>query len=86
MLTGKLRIGETVPEIFESDISVELTNQSCLKIAIEICENAKDFVSRETLQSILEDTEEHIDWIETQQSRIDKVSLQNYLQEEMYNN
>ena len=83
---GKLSIGETVPEIFESDISVELTNQSCLKIAIEICENAKDFVSRETLQSILEDTEEHIDWIETQQSRIDKVSLQNYLQEEMYEN
>ncbi|MFL2934654.1 MAG: bacterioferritin [Thalassobaculaceae bacterium] len=81
---GKLRIGENVPEIFEADISVELANQSCLKIAIETCEEARDYVSREILKTILEDTEEHIDWIETQQSRIEKVSLQNFLQEEMY--
>ena len=81
---GKLRIGENVPEIFEADISVELTNQSCLKIAIKTCEEARDYVSREILKTILEDTEEHIDWIETQQSRIEKVSLQNFLQEEMY--
>ena len=81
---GKLRIGENVPEIFEADISVELTNQSCLKISIETCEEARDYVSREILKTILEDTEEHIDWIETQQSRIEKVSLQNFLQEEMY--
>ena len=81
---GKLRIGENVPEIFEADISVELTNQSCLKIAIVTCEEARDYVSREILKTILEDTEEHIDWIETQQSRIEKVSLQNFLQEEMY--
>ena len=81
---GKLGIGENVPEIFEADISVELTNQSCLKIAIETCEEARDYVSREILKTILEDTEEHIDWIETQQSRIEKVSLQNFLQEEMY--
>ena len=81
---GKLRIGENVPEIFEADISVELANQGCLKIAIETCEEARDYVSREILKTILEDTEEHIDWIETQQSRIEKVSLQNFLQEEMY--
>ena len=81
---GKLRIGENVPEIFEADISVELANQSCLKTAIETCEEVRDYVSREILKTILEDTEEHIDWIETQQSRIEKVSLQNFLQEEMY--
>ena len=81
---GKLRIGENVPEIFEADISVELANQGCLKTAIETCEEARDYVSREILKTILEDTEEHIDWIETQQSRIEKVSLQNFLQEEMY--
>ena len=81
---GKLRIGENVPEIFEADVSVELANQSCLKTAIETCEEARDYVSREILKTILEDTEEHIDWIETQQSRIEKVSLQNFLQEEMY--
>ena len=81
---GKLRIGENVPEIFASDILVELANQSCLKVAIETCEETRDYVSREILKTILEDTEEHIDWIETQQSRIEKVSLQNFLQEEMY--
>ena len=81
---GKLRIGENVPEIFEADISVELANQSCSTIALETCEEARDYVSREILKTILEDTEEHIDWIETQQSRIEKVSLQNFLQEEMY--
>lgn len=81
---GKLKIGENVPEIFKSDIAVELANQKDLKAAIVTCETAHDFVSREILERILEDTEEHIDWIETQQSRVDQAGLQNYLQEHMY--
>lgn len=81
---GKLKIGENVPEIFESDVAAESNNQGCLKTAITICEGAHDFVSREILESILEDTEEHIDWIETQQNRIDQTGLPNYLQEHMY--
>lgn len=81
---GKLRIGENVPEVFESDIGVESMNQSCLKEAIAVCEGARDFVSREIFEKILEDTEEHIDWIETQQNLITHAGLQNYLQEHMY--
>ena len=81
---GKLRIGENVPEVFNCDLSVELGNQGCLKTAINICEEHKDYVSREILESILVDTEEHIDWIETQHSRIKQATLENFLQEEMY--
>ena len=81
---GKLKIGENVPEIFAADLSVEVTNQSCLKTAIAICEELRDYISREILEKILEDTEEHIDWIETQQTRIDQTGLQNYLQEHLY--
>ena len=81
---GKLKIGEDIEEIFTADLSLEMTNQSCLKGAIQHCEEKRDYVTREIFQQILNDTEEHIDWIETQQSRIEKVGIQNFLQEEMY--
>lgn len=80
---GKLKIGEDVPEILVCDLSSEVGNQSCLKEAVAICESLSDFVSREIFEQILEDTEEHIDWIETQQFRIKSVGLANYLQEQM---
>ena len=81
---GKLKIGEDIEEIFTADLSLEMTNQSCLKVAIQHCVEKRDYVTREIFQQILNDTEEHIDWIETQQSRIEKVGIQNFLQEEMY--
>ena len=80
---GKLKIGENVEEIFKCDLSLEVLNQSCVKKGIVLCENKHDFVSREILQGILADTEEHIDWIEEQQSRINQAGVQNYLQEQM---
>ncbi len=81
---GKLKIGENVPEMLKSDLSVEVANQGDLKTALALCESARDFVSREILEDILDDTEEHIDWIETQQTRIEQAGLANYLQEHMY--
>jgi len=81
---GKLRIGEDVPEILLSDMESEANNQGSLKEAIAICESKSDYISREILEEILDDTEEHIDWIETQQSRIKLAGLQNYIQEHMY--
>mgnify|MGYP000580563327 FL=1 len=80
---GLLRIGQNVEEIFSADLSVEMLNQGCLKEAILLCENERDYVTREIFQNILDDTEEHIDWIETQQGLIEKTSLQNYLQEQI---
>ena len=81
---GKLRIGENVEEMLEADLGSEATNQACLKAAIAICEGKQDYVTREIFEGILEDTEEHIDWIETQQHRISQAGIKNYLQEHMY--
>ena len=80
---GLLKIGQNVEEIFSADLSVEMLNQGCLKEAILLCEKERDYVTREIFQNILDDTEEHIDWIETQQGLIEKTGLQNYLQEQI---
>ena len=82
----KLNVGENVPEMFQSDLGLETVNQSCLKPAIEYCEQVHDYVSRSILLRILDDTEEHIDWLETQQGLIETVGLQNFLQEQMFSN
>lgn len=81
---GKLNIGENVPEMFVADLASEEANQAALKVAIATCEEKRDYVTREIFENILEDTEEHIDWIETQQSLIEHTGLPNYLQEHMY--
>ena len=62
----------------------ETQNQECLKEAIIVCEDSRDFVSREILEQILEDTEEHIDWIESQETIIEQAGLPNYLQEHIH--
>jgi bacterioferritin len=80
---GKLKIGEDVPEVLKSDLGLEEMNQRCLKASIAICEGNQDFVSREVFEDILTDTEEHIDWLEEQHTRIEQAGLQNYLQEHM---
>ena len=80
---GSLKIGQNVPEMFEADLSVEMLNQSCLKEAVALCEAEADFVTRDIFMKILDDTEEHIDWLETQQGLIEKTGLQNYLQEQI---
>ena len=80
---NKLLIGETVPECLGGDLKLELGAQADLKTAIVHCEKVGDFVSREILADILEDTEEHIDWLETQLELVERVGLQNYLQSQM---
>ena len=77
---GKLLGGENVPEILECDLRSERGAQATIKDGIAHCESVRDYVSREILDRILEDTEEHIDWLETQLDLLAKVGVPNYLQ------
>ncbi len=80
---GKLLIGESVPEILNCDLQSETGAQATIKEGIAHCESVRDYVSRDLLQGILDDTEEHIDFLETQIDLIGKVGLENYLQSQM---
>ncbi|ANQ83760.1 putative bacterioferritin [Azoarcus olearius] len=80
---NKLMIGENVPECIQGDLALESASRTDLVEAIAYCESCKDYVSRELLEDILEDTEEHIDYLETQLELIGSVGLQNYLQSQM---
>ena len=83
---GKLQIGEDVAEILACDLRAEQGAQATVKAGMAHCETVKDYVSRDLLQKILNDTEEHIDFLETQIALIDKVGLPNYLQSQMGEN
>jgi bacterioferritin len=80
---GKLSIGEDVPEALACDLSAEVGAQATIKAGIAHCESVRDYVSRDLLQGILDDTEEHIDFLETQIDLIGKVGIQNYLQSQV---
>ena len=80
---GKLMVGEDVPEILDCDLRSERGAQATVKDGIAHCESVRDYVSREILEDILQDTEEHVDFLETQLDLLAKVGLQNYLQSQM---
>jgi bacterioferritin len=79
----KLLIGESTPEMLECDLKLEQAAQLTVKEGIAASELAADYVSRDLFLDILADTEEHIDWLETQLDLIAKVGIQNYLQSQM---
>jgi bacterioferritin len=76
-------IGESVVEVLGCDLKMEQAAQLTIKDGIAHCESVRDYVSREVLQHILEDTEEHIDFLETQLELVGKVGEPNYLQSQM---
>ena len=80
---GKLLIGENVPEMLKGDLQMLSDMRTNLVDTIKQCEEARDYISRDELSEILEETEDHIDWIETQQWLIENTGLENYLQSQM---
>jgi bacterioferritin len=80
---GKLNIGEDAPELLASDLALGRGAQDTIKAGIAHCESVRDLISRDLLLKILDDTEEHVDFLETQLELIEKVGLPNYLQSQM---
>ena len=76
---GKLRIGETPVEILRCDLALEMDAVQLLREAIAYSESIGDYVSRKLFADILDSEEEHIDWIETQLSLVERLGEQNYL-------
>ena len=81
---GKLQIGENTKEMLGCDLKLQESSLVDLRGAIAYCESVSDFVTRDMLAEILEDEEEHYDWVETQLDLIKKVSLENYMQSMMH--
>ncbi len=81
---GKLLIGENVVECLAGDLTLERDiHRPALIEAIALCEEMQDFVSRELFEDLLEACEEAIDWLETQETLINDVTLPNYLQSQI---
>ncbi len=77
---GRLYIGEDVPEILVGNLKFETELREGLLSAIAHCEQVSDFISRELLEAILTESEDQIDWLESQDYLIEQSGLENYLQ------
>lgn len=80
---NKVMVGENTPEMLQCDLTLEQAAQKTVKDGIAACELAADYISRELFKDILDDTEEHIEWLETQLELINKIGLHNYLQSQI---
>ena len=79
-LLGRLKIGENVEEVLKADLALEEEAIPVLRDGIAHCEAVRDYISRELLESILENEEEHVDTLERQFDMIKNMGLHNYIQ------
>lgn len=80
---GKLQIGEDIPEILSCDLNMLLDIRVNLQNTMNLCEEVRDYISRDMLEDMLEKTEAYIDWRETQQWLVANTGLENYLQSQI---
>ena len=78
-----IRVGTNIKEQFENDLKLEMGGVKAYNESIDLCAKVKDNGTRELLEPILTESEEHVDWLETQIGLIEAVGLQNYLTEQM---
>jgi bacterioferritin len=78
-----IRVGTDVKEQFENDLKLEMGGVKLYNQAIELCSQLHDHGTRDLLEPILAESEEHVDWLETQLGLIEAVGMQNYLTEQM---
>ena len=80
---GKVNVGESVPEQFQSDLTLEKNGIERLNRGIELCRGLGDNGSRALLEGILKDSEEHADWLESQLELIKQIGEANYLAQQV---
>lgn len=78
-----IRVGNDVKAQFENDLKLETGGVKVYNEAVEFCAKAKDNGSRQLLDVILKESEEHVDWLETQLSVIKDIGLNNYLAQQV---
>ena len=81
---GKLHIGENTQEILSCDLRMASDSHITIKAAIANAEQAADFVTRDLLRAIMAEEEEYIDWTGTQLALIESVTLENYIQSQIW--
>ncbi|QOC21384.1 bacterioferritin [Wenzhouxiangella sp. AB-CW3] len=80
---GRLRVGEGPIEAIRCDLELEHEGIELYRNAVEYAESVRDYVSRDLFQTILEDEEGHVDWLETQLELVERIGEERYLQSQM---
>jgi bacterioferritin len=80
----KINIGANVKAQIQNDLNVEYDAVKRLNKGIATCVDAGDNGSRELLEGILTDEEEHIDWLEAQLHAISEMGIENYLAQQLH--
>lgn len=76
---NQIAVGETVEEILQADLRLEEKALDDLREAIACCESKRDFVSRDLLLHILENEEEHVDFLERQFDLVKRIGMERYI-------
>ena len=80
---NKVNVGQTVPEMLDWDLKAEVSAYELYNRAVDVCRQNQDHGSAELFEQLVQDEEEHIDWIEAQQDLIKQVGLENYLAQQI---